>query len=306
VWAKGRNGSTDNALFDIVRGTGVKVLESNLADAENNYGLTVNSFDANGFTTSAGSFNHSYTNNNGTTYVGWAWKANGAGVTNTAGTITSTVSANTSAGFSIVTYTEPSGTFSFGHGLGVAPAMIIIKDRGTTGNWIVWHKSIGTPPTTAGMYFNSTLGVDNTGSTWLNSVTSSVIQTTSGQFTGTGTKVAYCFAEVAGYSKFGSYTGNGSTDGTFVHTGFRPAFVLTKCSSTTGNWMITDDARNPSNLAGEILMPNNSDTEYSQDGIDMLSNGFKLRASTSNRNGNGSTYIYMAFAENPFKYSLAR
>ena len=118
--------------------------------------------------------------------------------------------------------------------------------------------------------------------------------------------IAYCFAEVEGYSKFGSYTGNGSTDGPMIWTGFRPSFVLTKMTSSTGNWMITDNARNTYNLSDLILMPNNSDTEYSQDGIDMLSNGFKLRASTVNRNSSGGTYIYMAFAEMPAKYSLGR
>jgi len=304
VWIKERDAVEDHFLFDSVRGA-TNFLRSNTTDAQGTLANYLTAFNSDGFSLGNGGG----VNGASDLYVSWNWRAsNATAVTNTAGSITSTVSANTTAGFSIVTYTG-NGTngATVGHGLGVSPSMIIGKIRSTTGDWYVWQTAMGDNfmklNTTAAQLASTANGVYNTASfsSTVFALGSSIAMNASG-----GTFVAYCFAQVAGYSAFGSYTGNGSSDGPFIFTGFRPAFVLTKCSSTTGNWMITDDARNPSNLAGEILMPNNADTEYSQDGIDMLSNGFKLRASTSNRNSNGATYIYMAFAESPFKYALAR
>lgn len=313
VWMKARSTSYDNTLQDSVRGT-TKYLFSNTTAAEGTTSNLITSFNSNGFTMGdSGNINQT-----GQTYVGWQWKASGSTVSNTVGDITSTVSANTSAGFSVVTWTGNGvGGSWVGHGLNVAPSIIIVKNRDVARNWVVCGNTVAAAGGTGLNYLllNSTAALGsltslNGGGIW---------NVWSTKFTvdgGTGTDplanvntngknyVAYCFSEVAGYSKFGTYTGNGSSDGTFIALPFKPKFVMTKCSSTTGNWMITDSARNRYNLAGEILMPNNSDTEYSQDGIDLLSNGFKLRASTSNRNSNGATYIYMAFAEVPQKFAL--
>tara|TARA_B110000259_G_scaffold25691_2_gene26473 strand:- start:7346 stop:10762 length:3417 start_codon:yes stop_codon:yes gene_type:complete len=296
VWYKSRSVTENHQLFDVVRGV-QQSLYSNLTNAEAT-DPGVYSFDSDGFT----AYNSAYT------YVAWNWKAGGAAVTNTAGSITSQVSASPTAGFSVVTYTEPSGTFSFGHGLGVTPAMVIIKNRGV-GNWIVWHKSFATPPTTAAMYLNTTTAVANSGGTWLNSVSSTVVDMNSGQFTGPGTKVAYCFSEVPSYSKFGSYVGNGSTDGPFVNLGFRARFILTKATQQGSQWFIWDTARELDNPNNSTLFPESSQAETSNNSaldVDVLSNGFKIRNTGSGQNNNGYVYIYMAFAENPFKNSLAR
>jgi hypothetical protein len=309
LWIKSRSSAFDNELYDSVRGV-TKYLASNTtaAEATETAGSGVTSFNSNGFT--LGPAGGAYVNNNALTFVGWQWKANGTpAVTNTAGSITSTVSASTTAGFSVVTYTGTGVVATIGHGLGVTPNMMIMKKRSSTSSWGVYHSSIGA----TGAVFLDTTGATATSSGYFNNTapTSSVF-TVGGAISWNSdngsTYVAYCFAEVAGFSKFGSYTGNGSSDGPFVYTGFRPRFVMTKRSdsSTSGNWMITDSARNTYNLAGEILIPNLPDAEYSQDGIDMLSNGFKMRASTGNRNTNGGTFIYAVFAENPFKNSLAR
>ena len=240
------------------------------------------------------------------TFVDWVWKANGAGVSNTDGSITSTVSANPTAGFSVVTYTG-TGTSSetVGHSLGTAPSMLIVKRRNLTGNWNVWHSGI---PATNALYLNLTNGSQSEPTAWNSTApTSSVFSIGLDNNTG-NTFVAYCFAEVESYSKFGSYLGNGSSDGPFVYLGFRPAFVLIK--STAGdNWTIVDTSRNTYNVADARLFPSNASAEATGTAnCDLLSNGFKVRIGSSDTgaNGNGTTYIYMAFAENPFKNSLAR
>jgi len=205
-----------------------------------------------------------------------------------------------------VTYTGTGANATVGHGLGVAPSLMIFKQRDTTRDWIVYHKSLG-----AGnrVFLNLT---DASGSSTANfnntEPTSTVfsIGTTSATNGSGGTYVAYCFAEVAGYSAFGSYTGNGSTDGTFVYTGFRPKFLMVKRTDTTGNWIIDDAVRNTSNIVDLELYPSLSNAESSDPSYDFLSNGFKLRVTSSNKNASGGTYIFMALAENPFKYSLAR
>jgi hypothetical protein len=256
-----------------------------------------------GFTLPGGNNRYSDT---GYTYVAWNWKANGAGSSNTAGTITSTVSANTTSGFSIVTYTG-NGTLNatIGHGLGVAPSMVIIKNRVGTNNWDIYHISNG-----AQKYMDfTTAAVGSLSTIFPTTPTSSVVYlgTTGGQNTNATNYVAYCFAPVAGYSAFGSYTGNGSTDGPFVYTGFRPAFVLHKCSSLAGDgWLLYDTVRQTYNVVGAYLQPNLSNAEGNTTVLDILSNGFKLRSTFSSTNSNGATYIYAAFAESPFKYSLAR
>jgi len=308
AWIKNRTSSANHALIDIVRGTGAKVLESDLTDAENNYGLTVDSFNSDGYTLSQGSFNFSYANTNSHNYVSWNWKANGAGVSNTQGTITSTVSANTTAGFSIVTFTTvTSGTSSVGHGLGVTPSFVIFKARGSTSNWICQHTSTGTQY----LLLNGTGAATTDSTVWNSAPTSSVVNMGTGfaGFSG-ATAVMYCFTAVSGYSAFGSYTGNGSADGPFIYTGFRPRFIMWKRSDSTGDWIIFDTARDTYNYADKQLVPNSSAAEQVTGGgfvrEDFLSNGFKVRSTDSYINANGGTYIYMAFAENPFKIARGR
>jgi hypothetical protein len=296
IWTKSRSAVDNNVEVDVLRGIGNILITNNTA-AESAYGAFV-SFDANGFTKAAAE------SVSGRTYVAWNWKANGSGSTNTAGSITSTVSANTTSGFSVVTYTNASSG-TVGHGLGVAPAMVIYKDRTNVTNWVVLHQSL----TNMSNYY-LTLNTSNavaSGITLGGNPTSSVIYTNTNIIQNSAASVAYCFAEVAGYSKFGSYTGNGSADGPFVYTGFRPAFFLVKKSdSGSESWVIVDNARNTSNVMNNLLRPNLADAEVAATYIDALSNGFKCRETYTSLNASGGTYIYMAFAQNPFKFSLAR
>lgn len=305
VWVKGRSGATDHALYDSVRGT-TKQLESNTTTAETTEATGLTAFDTGGFTVGA----LAQMNTNTATYVGWQWKAsNAAPVTNTSGSITSSVSANPSAGFSIVTYTGTGANATVGHGLGVAPKMIIIKQRSAAGNnWVVYNSNL-----TSNAYYltlNTTNAQSNAVNFWNNtSPTSSVfsIGSVADNNASSATYVAYCFSEIAGYSKFGSYTGNGSTDGPFVYTGFRPRWIMAKVSNgTTGDWQIFDTSRNTYNAMNLRLDANASTGESTVATFDYLSNGFKLRVNSAAINGSGYTFIYAAFAESPFQYSLAR
>jgi len=308
VWVKSRSNAYNHGLFDVLRGASQK-LYSDLTDAETtNSG--VSAFNSDGFTVGS----DAGANGSGSTFVAWNWKANGAGSSNTAGTITSTVSVNTTSGFSIVTYTgNGSSGATVGHGLGVTPSMVILKRRDAATNWQVKHVSLNA---NQNLELNATAAVDTApGNGYISAISSTTLTLLNGGSAitnvnaNTGTYVAYCFAPVAGYSAFGSYTGNGSADGPFVFTGFRPKWVMVKRSSGAGEpWQINDTARNPSNLTNLALHPNLSDAEatYGSAVMDILSNGFKLRGNDIYTNGSGSTYIYAAFAENPFKYSLAR
>jgi hypothetical protein len=314
VWIKSRNAGVSHSLNDSVRGFGTtKNLQSNTTGAEGAGGANgaVNAALSNGFTVVAGATDSANVNNNTVTYVGWQWKAsNAAAVTNTSGSISSQVSANPSAGFSIVTYTGTGANgATVGHGLGVAPRFIIVKGRSAVVSWQVYHASL---TANGGVYLDSTNAYGASAVFWNNTApTSSVFSLgTATQCNGNGTTyVAYCFSEIAGYSKFGSYTGNGSADGVFVYTGFRPRFVMIKGSSFVSNWFIEDSARNGYNVNnGVALRPNLSSAE---DGtttynLDILSNGFKLRSSAADSNTNGATFIFAAFAESPFKNALAR
>ena len=303
VWIKGRSGATDHGLYDAVRGV-QKQLESNTTTAETTETTGLTAFGTDGFTVGA----LAQLNTSSATYVAWNWKGNGAGSSNTAGTITSTVSANTTSGFSIVTYTGTGANATVGHGLGVAPSMIIAKLRSSTSNWPVYHRSLDAGKV---VWLDLTDG-QTTSVSYNGAPTSSIINlgTAGGTNTSSGTHVIYAFAPVAGYSAFGSYTGNGSTDGPFVFLNFRPRYVLVKRTDSTGWWHIWDAARNTSNLSNLVLFPNGSDAESTYTApdpvIDMLSNGFKHRGNYSHVNASGGTYIYAAFAESPFKYSLAR
>jgi hypothetical protein len=298
VWLKSRSNARDHRLMDTVRGIN-NVLQSNLTSAEF-AGSALSSINSSGFTLNT-------TDNQNVaseTYVGWQWKAGGTAVTNTAGSITSSVSANTTAGFSVVTYAgNGMAGATVGHGLGVVPSMMIIKVRNAADNWPVYHKSLGntdavflnlTTATQALTYWNST-----TPSSTVFTLGSNLIVNKSSD-----TFVAYCFAPVAGYSAFGSYTGNGSADGVFIYTGFKPRFILVKISSTTSSWLILDSARNTYNVVENRLFPDGSYAEDTSGRCDFVSNGFKWRG--TNLGNTADTYIYMAFAENPFKYANAR
>ena len=304
VWIKSRSAATDNKLTDSVRGA-TKALISNSTAAETTDTNGITAFTSNGFTLGS----DSVYNTNGATYVAWCWQAGqGSTSTNTNGSITSTVSVNASAGFSVVTYTGTGANATVGHGLGVAPSMMIVKNRTASAtSWIVYHASLGAG---TAVYLDST-GASSPSSLYWNSTapTSSVLSVgayspTNGS---TNSLVAYCWTPIAGYSAFGSYTGNGSTDGPFVYTGFRPKFVMIKNTSTTGHWEMFDTSRSSYNVASLWLKANSSDAEASTIlTVDMLSNGFKIRDSDTDNNGSGNTIIYMAYAENPLKNALAR
>jgi len=304
VWYKQRNTARSNGLEDSVRGA-QKILISDTTAAEvSASGIT--SFNSNGFTQGSNVIG----NESSGTYVAWQWKANGAAVTNTAGSITSQVSANTAAGFSVVTYTGTGANATVGHGLGVAPSMVIVKVRGGVDNWTVYRSDFSSPANDY-LQLNTTIakatysvgnGIWNGGA---NSTTFGV-GPLSAINQSANTFVAYCFAAVAGYSAFGSYTGNGSTDGVFVYTGFRPRWILVKSSSAAEPWNLVDTSRDSYNVMANYLQPNSAGAEGSITFLDSLSNGFKLRSSGAGFNGSGQTFIYACFAENPLKYANAR
>jgi hypothetical protein len=305
VWIKERSSTSAHRLFNLIMGAGLS-LTSNDAGSQTSVPNALTSFDSDGFTVD----NDNGTNETGQTYVGWNWLASNTTAANTDGSITSSVSANTTAGFSIVSWTGTGANGTIGHGLGTSPSMIIVKARGAVKDWMVGHNSMGWTK-----YINlNTTSAESTASTvWQDtSPTSSVFSVGSSSDVNTSSTamIAYCFAEKKGFSKFGSYVGNGSTDGTFVYTGFKPAMVITKCSSTSSTytvWGMWDNKRSPFNVADKQLASNLSDEENSatigSQYIDMLSNGFKCRNSGSSHNISGQTFIYLAFAENPFTTS---
>ena len=303
TWIKSRSNAYYHELYDAVRGfsstTNGRVLYSNTTSAEGTPN-TFNSFNTDGFTVSKQT-GEVGTNGTGATFVAWNWLAsNAAGVSNTSGTITSTVSANTTSGFSIVSYTGTGANATVGHGLGVTPKMVIVRRRDSLGGWETYHSSVGA---TKYMELNSTDAPATNSTLWQDTApTSSVfsIGTNSSVNNSGGTFIAYCFAEKQGFSKFGSYTGNGSTDGTFVYTGFKPAFVIVKRTDTIGNWVMVDSKRDTFNVCDAVVSADTSDAEYDIDVEDFLSNGFKMRDTHTTRNASGGTYIFMAFAEQPF------
>jgi len=292
VWYKGRNDTEDPKIFDAVRGV-TKAIKPNGTDAEfTQSGVT--SFNSDGFTLGS----HTGGNENNINFASWNWKANGAGSANTAGSINSTVSVNTTSGFSIVKYTGTGAIATVGHGLGVAPKMIIAKGLGVVNNWLVYHHTLGN---------NKALALQDTSTGFTGShlwndtnPTSSVFSLGAVNATNSSgdENIAYCFAEKTGYSKFGSFTGNGNADGPFIYTGFKPAFVIVKITSTSNNWNMFDDKRPGFNEITLRLFPNLSNAE--QDGsaaVDFVSNGFKFRNTNDNYNASGASYIYMAFGQ---------
>jgi hypothetical protein len=307
VWVKNRSAGDSSGLYDAIRGVNQRLISNSTGAEDTSSG--VSAFNSNGFSLGTAA---NY-NTNGNAFVGWQWNGGTSTVTNTSGSISSQVRANTTAGFSVVTYTGTGSAATVGHGLGVALKMLIVKNRvqGTYGNWNVWHTAI-----TGSQYLslNLTDAVSTNNNRWNGTIpTSTVFSLGADSFGNTNksgdTYVAYCFSEVAGYSKFGSYTGNGSADGPFLYFGFRPAFIMFKRTSSAVDWTIYDNKRigyNPNNYK---LRPNVSDAEYSTPGFfeaDIVSNGFKIRTSDAEVNTSGQTYIFMAFAESPFNYSNAR
>jgi len=303
TWLKVRNAVGSHYLFDSVRGV-TKYLRTNSTGAEGTDTNTLKSFDSNGYT--VGTSNA--VNTNGETMVGWNWVA-GTSFTNDAsatgiGTIDSTGSVNTDAGFSIVKWVGTASNATIAHGLGTTPSVFISKSMAGAHSWGVYHKSIGIGSTTL---LNSN-GASDADATYYGgtSPTSTIMGLgTANATNASGDMIGYAFAEKQGFSKFGSYTGNGNADGTFVYTGFKPAMVILKSSTSSADWELADNKRTTSggNVIDKELRPNTSGAETGgTDGryIDFVSNGFKLRQAFGNWNGSGETYIYMAFAENPF------
>ena len=303
VWGKSRNNVRNHNVYDSVRGAGNMLLTN--GSTQELTGGELTGFNTDGFTLGSNVYQ---LNASGDSMVAWNWKANGTGVSNTDGSITSTVSANSTAGFSIVSYTGTGSNATVGHGLGVAPKLIIAKDR-TRGDrqWPVYHASLGA--VNLG-FLNLTNAWASSPSTWNSTVPTSTVFSLGSDATSNQSGdafIAYCFADVEGYSKFGSYTGNGNPDGVFVYLGFRPKFVMVKRHDSVSSWWMLDGSRDTFNLATKLQRANEplgEETSYAS--MDMLSNGFKLRVSASESNASNGKYIYMAFAENPFKNSLAR
>jgi len=294
AWFKARDAGQSHILVDIIRG-GTKALVTEAANAEITLAVA-QLFTSTGMIVSNDASANSL-NSSGSTKVSWGWLGANTTVSNTSGTITSTVCANTTSGFSVVGYTG-NGTSgpTFGHGLGVTPKFVIVKNREVTEGWPTWINN------STRLMLNTTAG--NAGNFPIS--TSSTLITLpnfDGLWNSSGvTYIAYCFAEIKGYSKFATYTGNGSTDGTFIYTGFKPAFVLYKVSSTTDSWMIMDNKRDVFNQVINQLEPNSAGaaSDNVTRAMDFLSNGFKFRSNNTQNNASGQTYIYAAFAENPF------
>mgnify|MGYP006052781213 FL=1 len=309
VWVKSRGRAVDHALYDSVRGV-EKRLETNNTDAEvtgDTTGLTA--FNSAGY--SGGALDQI----NGTTatnsFVDWLWKANGAAVSNTNGTITSQVSANQTAGFSIVTYTGTGANGTVGHGLGVAPKMVIVKQRNASAaNWTVYHS--GLTSAAYGIFLNLTNAQDFSALYWNSTAPTSTVFSLGTSVAGndnTTTYVAYCFTDVPGYQKIGSYTGNGSADGPFVFCGFKPRWILLKRSDAgTESWGVFDTARGTFNVIDSYLAPNSSIAEVTTAALDVTANGFKIRNSGASlsMNTSGGNYIFLAIADTNGRYSNAR
>jgi hypothetical protein len=307
LWIKNRGTTNSHQLVDSVRGTS-KNLYSDLTNAEDTVNRVM-SLDSDGFTV----WSQAYVNASGNSYVGWNWKAGGTAVSNTDGSITSSVSANPDAGFAVGTYTgNATAGATIGHSLGATPEMVIVKRRTNARDWAVYHKDQSATPTNAYLLLNSTAAVGVGSTAWNNGTfTSSVFTIGSHElvnFSG-DSYVFYAFRGIDGHSKCGKYVGNNSTDGPFSYTGFRPAFVIIKRTDSAAGWVLYDDKRDTYNQMQYVLWPNLNNAEYTSNllHVDFLSNGFKVRNATyGETNASGGTYIYIAFAEAPFKYANAR
>ena len=306
LWLKNRSGTNSNALVDTTRGA-TKVLRSNATNAEETEANGIQAFETDGFQIGSGGL----VNTNGNDYVAWQWKANGGTTSsNSNGSITSTVQANTTAGFSIVTYVSNNTEgATFGHGLSSTPDLVIVKGRDSADNWAVFN---GTSTTNSrSLHLDTNDGEIPVSSYnfwnlyWDETRPSSTVVTLGVDAkvnkSGNENFVAYCFHSVKGYSKIGKYTGNGNADGPFIYTGFKPAWLLFKQTSANGeNWRIFDNKRSPFNQVDDHLFASSNSVENDETGCDFLSNGFKWKNSDAHQNGNGAKYVYMAFAEHPF------
>ena len=298
VWQARRDSSASFYLLDSTRGVNSTLFSDTNAVEDTATGYFA-SFNSDGFTTGSDSA-LAYS---GRTYVAWQWKANGGTTSsNTSGTITSTVQANTTAGFSIVSYVGAGDTTvsTIGHSLGAVPDMIIVKSRTDDESWMVYHQSMGNGKK---LYLDLNI-VAATSGQWNDTTPTSTLFTTTGDATNDSgdNVIAYCFTSIQVYSKFGGYTGNGNADGPFVYLGFRPTYVLVKCIDVEESWYVWDTKRSTYNLVDDILNPhiNNAESVNADRAIDVLSNGFKLRGTNTATNGDDDTYVYAAFAENPF------
>ena len=299
TWIKYRDDNFGHRLYDSVRGV-TKEIYSNNSGAESTVATGLTAFGTDGFTLGSSSG----VNHNSGTYVSWNWKANGGTTSsNSDGTISSDVTVNSTAGFSIVKFTGTGSNATVGHGLGVAPACVIIKCTNDAQNWRVYHRGMdATAPEDFALILNNTTTRDNDNTAFNDTAPTSTTFSigTSATINQNGNiMIAYCFAEKKGFSKFGSYTGNGSTNGPFIYTGFRPAFVIQREIGNTRDWTMIDDKRAPFNVMDERLVPNESAAEVTNNDTDFLSNGFKCRGNQTNTNGSNGSYIYMAWAANP-------
>ena len=301
VWSKSRSTAENHNLYDAVRG-GTQGLRSNSDAAEtssNTYGY-VSTFNSDGVTYISGGTNNDLNNGSGVTFVNWNWLASNTTASNTDGSITSTVSANTTSGFSIVSWTGSGANATIGHGLSSVPKTIIIKNRSTADSWMVYHVGAGS---NAYLHLETTNGAlsPSTAQFQATTPTSSFfyVGTADGTNKSSSNMIAYCFAEKKGFSKFGSYVGNLSDDGVFCYLGFKPSFLMVKDTTTAEDWFMYDNRR-PSYNYNHYLRANTSGAEVTTDNwVDFLSNGFKLRKGQTGTNRSGDTYIYMAFASEP-------
>ena len=296
VWIKKRSGNADHPITDSSRGTSTQVYANLTYQDDPVSGVTA--FNTDGFTLGS----NGTANLSGSTFAAWQWKANGGTTSsNTDGTITSTVQANTDAGFNIVTYTGNGANSNFGHGMGEQPDMVFVKNRTSAASWCVWHKDL-----TSSYYLQLNTNISQQSGPWdgLDPNSSVVFVYSGGLVNASGSDyVAYIFKSKQGYSKFGKYVGNGSQDGTMVYTGFKPAFVIMKRTDNAGAWHVFDNKRSGYNYANDVLQADATAAELSGQTyqfVDLLSNGFKVRRATYGPNVSGGTYIYIAFAENPF------
>ena len=298
TWIKSRSTTHEHKLIDAIRGV-TKALASDNTTAEFTDVQGLTAFGSDGYTIGT----DSYYNTNGHNYASWNWKGNGSGSANTDGTISSTVSANTTAGFSIVKWTATNANgATIGHGLGTTPAIVITKRLNSTGDWLFGGSAIDTARGGANslLLLNTTAAMDNNSEVYQTfSSTTFQVGVNAGSFANGATLISYCFADVQGYSKFGSYVGNGNADGTFVYTGFKPAWVMMKKTNNTNsaNWLMLDNKRNPSNVSSKALNADITQAEINASWVntDILSNGFKFR--TTDETINNGSYIYMAFGQ---------
>ena len=299
VWIKARSQAYNHAVFDVVRGA-TKLIRANQTTAEETHSTTLTAFNSDGFSLGGGD---AFTNANTVTYVAWCWKAGGSSSSNSNGSRSSTVSANNDAGFSIVKWTGNNSNTTVGHGLNAAQSAIITKSFASTKQWAYggdilnnWNNYIPLSDTDVS-YNDATM--------WNDTAPTSTVFTvgTSNLTNSPSDMIGYCFVEKQGFSKFGSYTGNGNTDGVFVYTGFRPAFVMTKRTDGISHWLMKDNKRDSFNVSDTLLVANDNDSESNWGTgrkIDFLSNGFKARSTSTGLNVSGASYIFLAFAESPF------